>query len=53
MEPQRDFKELLASFNAHRVEYLIAGGYALTFHGAPRATGRARDLADLEELGEP
>ncbi len=39
METQPDFKELLARFNAHRVEYLIVGGYALAFHGAPRFTG--------------
>ena len=39
MEPQPDFKELLALFNARHVEYLIVGGYALAFHGAPRFTG--------------
>jgi hypothetical protein len=25
----RDFKECVASFNAHGVEYLVVGGYAL------------------------
>ena len=39
MEIQEDFKELLELFNAHKVEYLIVGGYALAFHGAPRFTG--------------
>jgi len=39
METQPDFRELLALFNAHQVEYLIIGGYALAFHGAPRFTG--------------
>lgn len=39
MEIQKDFKELLELFNAHKVEYLIVGGYALAFHGAPRFTG--------------
>jgi len=39
MEVQQDFKELLKFFNAHKVEYLIVGGYALAFHGAPRYTG--------------
>jgi len=34
-----DFKELLELFNARKVEYLIVGGYALAFHGAPRYTG--------------
>jgi hypothetical protein len=35
----RDFKELLELLNAHKVEYLVVGGYALAFHGAPRFTG--------------
>ena len=39
MEVQPDFKELLELFNAHRVDYLVVGGYALAFHGAPRFTG--------------
>ena len=39
MEIQPDFKEWLALLNAHKVKYLIAGGYALAFYGAPRATG--------------
>lgn len=39
MELNTDFKELLALFNAHRVEYMIVGGFALAFHGAPRFTG--------------
>ena len=39
MEVQPDFKDLLELFNAHKVEYLIVGGYALAFHGAPRYTG--------------
>ncbi len=39
MEIQKDFKELLELFNAHKVEYLIVGGYALAHHGVPRYTG--------------
>ena len=39
MEIQRDFKELLALFNANNVAYLIVGAYALAFHGSPRYTG--------------
>jgi hypothetical protein len=39
MELQQDFRELLALFNDHRVSYVIVGGYALAFHGAPRFTG--------------
>jgi hypothetical protein len=39
MELQPDFKELLELLNAHGVDYLIVGGYALAFLGAPRFTG--------------
>jgi hypothetical protein len=39
MEVQQDFKDLLELFNANKVEYIIVGGYALAFHGAPRYTG--------------
>jgi hypothetical protein len=39
MEVPKDFSELLESFNAYSVEYLIVGGYALAHHGAPRFTG--------------
>jgi hypothetical protein len=35
----RDFKEFVALFNAHAVEYLVVGGYALAAHGRPRYTG--------------
>jgi hypothetical protein len=34
----QDFKELLSSFNAHGVRYLIVGGYAVSFYAQPRAT---------------
>jgi hypothetical protein len=33
-----DFKEFLQLLNAHRVEYLLVGGYAVGYHGYPRAT---------------
>lgn len=39
MDVQPDFRDLLALFNAHRVEYVVVGAYALAFHGAPRFTG--------------
>lgn len=47
MEIQQDFRDLLALFNSHKVEYLIVGGYALGFHGAPRFTG------DIDILVKP
>src|SRR5512146_3028480 len=34
----RDFKEFLRLLNAHNVEYLLIGGYAVNYHGYPRAT---------------
>jgi hypothetical protein len=47
MEIQKDFKELLELFNVHKVEYIIVGGFALAFHGAPRFTG------DIDLLVKP
>ena len=34
-----DFKEFLKLLNSHQVEYLLIGGYAVGYHGYPRATG--------------
>ncbi len=34
-----DFRDLLSAFNAHGVEYLLVGAYALAAHGRVRATG--------------
>src|SRR4030042_4807537 len=39
MEVQQDFRDLLALFSAHKVDYLIVGAHALAYHGAPRYTG--------------
>lgn len=47
MEIQSDFKDLFALFNKHQINYLIVGGYALAFHGAPRMTG------DIDLFVEP
>jgi hypothetical protein len=33
-----DFKDLLAVFAAHKVDYLVVGGYAVGFHARPRFT---------------
>jgi hypothetical protein len=44
MEVQQDFKDLLALFNKHKVEYIIVGAYALGYLGVPRYTG------DLESM---
>ena len=39
MDLASDFNEFIGSLNAHGVEFLIVGAYALAFHGAPRFTG--------------
>jgi len=63
MEIPSDFRELLALFHNRQVEFLVVGGYALAFHGVPRATGdldlwvrpdptnAERVLKALEEFG--
>ncbi len=38
LELPPDFKELLSLLNTHGVEYLLIGGYAVGYHGYPRAT---------------
>lgn len=35
---QTDFRDFLKLLNAHRVEFLLIGGYAVGYHGYPRAT---------------
>ena len=39
IELHPDFKDFLRLLNSHRVEYLLVGGYAVGYHGYPRATG--------------
>ena len=39
IELHPDFKDFLRLLNAHAVEYLLVGGYAVGCHGYPRATG--------------
>jgi hypothetical protein len=34
----QDFRDLLAEFNAHNVEYVVVGAHALAAHGYVRAT---------------
>jgi predicted nucleotidyltransferase len=38
MDLPPDFKDLLEAFAHARVEFLIVGGFAVAFHGRPRAT---------------
>ncbi len=39
IEFPRDFKEFLQLLNSNEIEYLVIGGYAVGYHGYPRATG--------------
>lgn len=39
MDFPNDFKEFIGLLNARKVKYLVAGGYAVAFHGYPRYTG--------------
>jgi len=39
IEFPRDFKEFLQLLNLNKIEYLVIGGYAVGYHGYPRATG--------------
>jgi hypothetical protein len=60
-----DFRDLLAAFNAHGVEYLVVGAHALAAHGHVRATkdldvwvrphadNAPRVLAALRDFGAP
>jgi hypothetical protein len=60
-----DFKEILLTFNAHGVEYLIVGAHALAAHGHVRATkdldlwvrpdaeNAQRVLSSLSDFGAP
>lgn len=58
-----DLRELLALFISHHVEFLVAGGHAVAFHGYPRytedldlyvradATNASRIIAALDAFG--
>jgi predicted nucleotidyltransferase len=35
----QDFKEFLALLNSEKIEYLVVGGYAVSYYGYPRPTG--------------
>lgn len=63
IELPSDFKEFLKLLNEHEVEYLLIGGYAVAYHGYPRATNdidfwiainpenAARVVAVLQDFG--
>jgi hypothetical protein len=49
-----DFRDLLRLFNAHKVRYLVVGGYAVRkdLVANKRAQGRPQDLVDVNSLIE-
>lgn len=65
MDLFQDFRDLLAAFAASKVEFVLVGGYAVVFHGRPRATkdldllvaidegNRARLAEALQAFGAP
>jgi hypothetical protein len=42
-----DFKDLLSTFNAHRVDYLVVGAHALAAHGVKALTAFGAPLQNL------
>ena len=65
MVVEKDFREFCSLLNEEKIDFLIVGGYAVAFHGAPRATGDidilirpereyvVRLLAAIERFGFP
>jgi predicted nucleotidyltransferase len=58
MDLAPDFRDLLEELARGRVELVLVGGYAVAFHGRPRATkdiDRVRSLAPTEVafMGQP
>ena len=47
MKAEKDFEELFALFNKHRVRYCIVGSFAVAFYARPRYT------KDIDVLIEP
>ena len=43
-----DFKEFLALLNSEKIDYLVVGGYAVSFHGYPRPTGDLDVWVDVQ-----
>ena len=55
IEFPQDFSGFLKLLNAHHVEYLLIGGFAVAIHGYPRATAVmdvwvARNRANAERI---
>ena len=49
IELHPDFKDFLKLLNSYNVRYLLVGGYAVGYHGYPRATGDMDIWIELSE----
>ncbi|MBA4299715.1 hypothetical protein SAMN03080617_00433 [Algoriphagus alkaliphilus] len=45
-----DFEDFIGLLNAHSVDYMVVGGYALAFHGKPRNTGDLDIWIEISEI---
>ena len=45
----KDLREFIELLNSHEVRYLIVGGYAVAYHGHPRATGDIDFVVEVSE----
>jgi hypothetical protein len=45
----KDLREFIVLLNSHEVRYLIVGGYAVAYHGYPRATGDIDFFVEVSE----
>ena len=50
IEVPSDFTEFLKLLNAHEVGYLLVGGFAVAYHGYPRATANIYVVGDAIKL---
>ena len=50
IELHPDFKDFLRFLNSHNVRYLLVGGYAVGYHGYPRATGDMDIWIEISEV---
>lgn len=49
IELHSDFRDFLRLLSSHEVEYILVGGYAVGYHGYPRATGDMDDWIAVSE----
>ena len=50
IELHPDFKDFLKLLNFHDVRYILVGGYAVGYHGYPRATGDMDIWIEMSEV---